>query len=77
VDCTRRRLVEQEPWPKIVRDIHARLGRLVLADVASLEDAISAEAAGADVVSPTLYGYTDETQWAEKFFVASSICISP
>ena len=56
VDCTHRRLVEQEPWPEIVRSIHARLGKLVLADVANLEDAIAAQEAGADAVATTLYG---------------------
>ena len=35
---------------------------LVLADVASLEDAIATEAAGVDAVATTFYGYTDETQ---------------
>lgn len=67
VDCTHRRLFEQEPWPGIVQCIHSRLGRVVLADVASLEDAIAAQEAGADAVATTLYGYTDETQGQRSF----------
>lgn len=67
VDCTHRRLVEQEPWPEIVRSIHSRLGRVVLADVASVEDAMAAQEAGADAVATTLYGYTDETQGQRSF----------
>jgi N-acylglucosamine-6-phosphate 2-epimerase len=61
LDCTARRLTEAEPWPGLIAHIHAELGRPVLADIASLEDAVAAERAGADAVATTLYGYTAKT----------------
>ena len=61
LDCTARRLTASEPWPDLVRRIHAELNRPVLADIATLEDALAAERAGADAVATTLYGYTSET----------------
>jgi putative N-acetylmannosamine-6-phosphate epimerase len=61
LDCTLRRLTESEPWPELIRRIHAELGKLVLADVASMEDAMAAQNAGADAAATTLYGYTAET----------------
>jgi N-acylglucosamine-6-phosphate 2-epimerase len=60
-DCTARRLTATEPWPALISRIHAELNRPVLADIASLEDALAAERAGADAVATTLYGYTAET----------------
>lgn len=64
LDCTRRRLVEAEPWTEIIPRIHEELRRPVLADIATLEDALAAEAAGADAVASTLYGYTADTEGA-------------
>jgi N-acylglucosamine-6-phosphate 2-epimerase len=61
LDCTARRLTAAEPWPELIRRIHAELQRPVLADIATLEDALAAERAGADAVATTLYGYTAET----------------
>jgi N-acylglucosamine-6-phosphate 2-epimerase len=61
LDCTARRLTAAEPWPDLIRRIHAELNRPVLADIATLEDARAAERAGADAVATTLYGYTTET----------------
>ena len=61
LDCTARRLSADEPWPKLIQRIHGELKRPVLADIASVEDAIAAERAGADAVATTLYGYTPET----------------
>jgi N-acylglucosamine-6-phosphate 2-epimerase len=61
LDCTARRLMAAEPWPELIRRIHSELGRPVLADIASVEDAVAAEHAGADAVATTLYGYTAET----------------
>jgi N-acylglucosamine-6-phosphate 2-epimerase len=61
LDCTARRLTAAEPWPELVPRIHAELNRSVLADIATLEDALAAERAGADAVATTLYGYTAET----------------
>jgi N-acylglucosamine-6-phosphate 2-epimerase len=61
LDCTARRLTAPEPWTELIPQIHAHLNRPVLADVASLEDALAAQHAGADAVATTLYGYTAET----------------
>ena len=61
LDCTARRLTAAEPWPELIRRIHTELNRAVLADIATLEDALAAETAGADAVATTLYGYTAET----------------
>jgi N-acylglucosamine-6-phosphate 2-epimerase len=61
LDCTARRLTAPEPWTELIPRIHAELSRPVLADIASLEDALAAERAGADSVATTLYGYTAET----------------
>jgi N-acylglucosamine-6-phosphate 2-epimerase len=46
----------------LIGRIHSDLGRLVCADIATMEDAIAAESAGADAIATTLYGYTSETQ---------------
>ena len=61
LDCTARRLTAREPWPALIHRIHTELDRPVLADIATLEDALAAERAGADAVATTLYGYTTET----------------
>jgi N-acylglucosamine-6-phosphate 2-epimerase len=61
LDCTRRRLTESEPWPEIIRRINTELHRPTCADIATIEDALAAQAAGADVVATTLCGYTTDT----------------
>jgi putative N-acetylmannosamine-6-phosphate epimerase len=61
LDCTRRRLQEAEPWPELIGRIHGELGQPVCADIATIEDAVAAQEAGADAVASTLYGYTPET----------------
>jgi putative N-acetylmannosamine-6-phosphate epimerase len=61
LDCTRRRLTEPEPWPNIIRRIHAELRRPACADIATMEDALAAQTAGADAVATTLCGYTADT----------------
>ncbi|HEY0162865.1 MAG TPA: N-acetylmannosamine-6-phosphate 2-epimerase [Edaphobacter sp.] len=67
LDCTRRRLREAEPWPEMIRRIHAELHVPVLADIASVEEGLAAQEAGADAVATTLYGYTEETAGAREF----------
>jgi glucokinase-like ROK family protein len=50
-----------------LRRIRAELGVPVLADIATVEEARAAAAAGADFVLSTLRGYTAETQSAHSF----------
>ena len=50
-----------------LRQIRAELGVPVMADVATLEEARAAEAAGADLVASTMRGYTPETRNLETF----------
>lgn len=61
LDCTARRLTAREPWPGLIGRIHDELKKPVLADIATFEDALAAEGAGADAVATTLYGFTVET----------------
>jgi N-acylglucosamine-6-phosphate 2-epimerase len=61
LDCTDRRLSEAEPWPGLIERIHLTLGKPVMADIATVDDAIAAARAGADAVATTLFGYTPET----------------
>jgi len=67
LDCTARRLNTAEPWTGLISRIHAELDCPVLADIATLEDAVAAERAGADAVATTLYGYTAETANMRSF----------
>jgi glucokinase-like ROK family protein len=62
LDCTDRPHLYGEPWREIVRRIHDELGLLVMADIATLRDGILAAEGGADIVAPTLHGYTEETK---------------
>jgi N-acylglucosamine-6-phosphate 2-epimerase len=62
LDCTQRRLSESEPWPKLIARVHSELGGVVCADIATIDDALSAQAEGADIVATTLRGYTNDTK---------------
>ncbi len=46
----------------LVKHIHDRLSKPVLADVDSLAAGTNAARAGADAIATTLYGYTKQTQ---------------
>lgn len=58
LDATQRARPDGSTLPELVERIHAELGSLVMADISTLEEAAAAEAAGADMVAPTLAGYT-------------------
>ena len=62
IDATLRSRPNQETTATLIERIHTELGKLVMADVDTLEAAIAAMNAGADLVGTTLYGYTADTQ---------------
>lgn len=62
IDATLRSRPNQETTATLIDRIHTELGKRVMADVDTLEAAIAAANAGADLVGTTLYGYTAETQ---------------
>jgi N-acylglucosamine-6-phosphate 2-epimerase len=63
IDATLRPRPEGETVEQIIRRIHDQLGLPVMADIDTLEAAIAAESAGADLVGTTLYGYTAATRY--------------
>lgn len=62
IDATDRDRPEGETVAGLIQKIHETLGKPVMADVDTLEAAMAAAAAGADLVGTTLYGYTDATR---------------
>ncbi|MFB2933757.1 N-acetylmannosamine-6-phosphate 2-epimerase [Aerosakkonemataceae cyanobacterium BLCC-F154] len=62
IDATLRERPNQEQLTTIITQIHQKLGKLVMADIDTIEAAISAANAGADIVATTLYGYTNQTK---------------
>jgi N-acylglucosamine-6-phosphate 2-epimerase len=61
IDGTLRARPGGETVASLIDSIHS-LGKPVMADVDTLESAIAAVAAGADLVGTTLYGYTQQTR---------------
>lgn len=62
IDATQRDRPDGETVESLIARIHNELGKPVMADVDTLEAAIAAAKAGADVIGTTLYGYTAATQ---------------
>lgn len=62
IDATLRPHPDGETSSTLIRRIHEELGKPVMADVDTIEAAIAAADAGADLVGTTLYGYTPQTQ---------------
>jgi len=62
IDATWRDRPSGETVADLIARIHQELGKPVMADVDTLEAAIAAASAGADLVGTTLYGYTKQTQ---------------
>jgi N-acylglucosamine-6-phosphate 2-epimerase len=62
IDATQRQRPAGETVESLIQQIHVELGKPVMADVDTLDAAISAAKAGADLVGTTLYGYTPATQ---------------
>jgi glucokinase-like ROK family protein len=67
LDCTDRVWPGGEPWQELVKRIHQELHLPVMADIATLEEARAAAAAGADMIGTTLHGYTEQTAHAHGF----------
>lgn len=61
LECTDREWIGAEPWRELIARIHRELRLPVMADVATLDEAVAASDAGADCVGTTLYGYTEQT----------------
>jgi N-acylglucosamine-6-phosphate 2-epimerase len=61
LDCSAGRFSTSEPWGPLLARISRELRKPVLADIATLDEALAAEQAGADAVATTMYGYTPET----------------
>lgn len=62
LDATGRPRADGLSLPELVNKIREELGLPVWADVATYEQGLAAAEAGADVVSTTLFGYTEETE---------------
>lgn len=62
IDATKRKRPDGENLQELITRIKQELGKLVMADIDNLENAIAARDAGADIVGTTLYGYTQETK---------------
>lgn len=58
IDATQRPRPNGEQLDTLIAAIHTELGKPVLADVSTLDEALAAEAAGANLISTTLSGYT-------------------
>lgn len=62
IDGTRRPRPDGLTLAETIAAVHDRTEALVLADVGDLDDGLAGEAAGADLISSTLAGYTDSRQ---------------
>ncbi len=61
LDATGRPRPDGHTLEQMISRIHSELGKPVWADCARFEEGVSAAEAGADIVSTTLFGYTEET----------------
>lgn len=62
IDATSRTRPNGETLIELVKRIKGELGKLVMGDIDTLENAIAAAEAGVDLVGTTLYGYTQHTK---------------
>ncbi len=62
IDGTLRERPGGETVEGLITRIHEELGKLVMADVDTIDSAINAAKAGADIIGTTLYGYTNPTK---------------
>ena len=66
IDATARPHPDGLPLPERIAAIHRDTNRPVLADIATLEEGLAAQQAGADLVAPTLSGYTEYSPACEE-----------
>ncbi len=59
IDATDRPHPDQLALDERIQSIHRETGRLVMADISTIEEGLAAEAADADLIATTLSGYTD------------------
>src|SRR5689334_6565873 len=74
VECTAR--AQRSGALELMRRIQTELGVPVMADIATVEEAIAAEEAGAELVASTMRGYTEETEHVRIFqpeFIAALV----
>lgn len=62
IDATQRKRPNGETLEKIIPHIQQNLGKLVMADIDTRENAIIARDLGVDFIGTTLYGYTQDTR---------------
>ncbi|WP_350275137.1 N-acetylmannosamine-6-phosphate 2-epimerase [Kribbella sp. HUAS MG21] len=65
VDGTQRPRPDGRSLAEVVEAVHARTGKLVMADCSTFEEGVAAAAAGADLIGTTLSGYTPYTTKGE------------
>jgi N-acylglucosamine-6-phosphate 2-epimerase len=58
IDATQRPRPDFDTLADYIAAVHAATGRPVMADISTFEEGLAAEAAGADLVSTTMSGYT-------------------
>lgn len=61
IDATARPRPQPGTLADFIAAIHAETGCLVLADIATVDEGLAAEAAGADMISTTMSGYTADS----------------
>ena len=61
IDATARPRPQPGALADFIAAIHRETGCLVLADIATVDEALAAEAAGADLISTTMSGYTADS----------------
>jgi glucokinase-like ROK family protein len=67
LDCTDRAWPDGDHWQELIQRIHQELHLPIMADIATLDEALAAAAAGADCVGTTLNGYTERTRDNHSF----------
>lgn len=65
LDATGRARPDGSTFAEVVRAVHEETGALVMADVATADEGLAAEEAGADIVATTLAGHTPYTHRTE------------